>query len=425
MVEITYSYTEEKLIVPALNLRTDLCCNPARPPRLMKKFCHFINAEFASRILCIFVSVFAVYDASIHLANCGYKGALLIVQKCSWIQLSYTSQEVLSHSRRAIVYVALMITGSVLGVIYPDLLKIFLNSAPVLQDDDDTDEGAPPAVKDLVQEVRCGYEVGPYPKLTAFWNNSNLANKHWFVRVFSRNEKPFRAVKNFFAPQVYEPIPNKTSSSFFSTRKVEWLHADEIAAKITPASRKVDTVAQAFFFHATSKKALELILQSGNIEVRHQRAYRGAFVSTRPELEYGPCILAFKRTIERLSKLENGFTRNYAFWAGFSKSIPVTGNTLAYIMLNGNSERERQELEEQCTRWLGKKISVFLYNDVQKTIESISKLDLGVPSEWVNSGESFIRKAFRVGRLSLSRLFTSIPSRTTTRVRLWQRLQPV
>lgn len=64
--------------------------------------------------------------------------------------------------------------------------------------------------------------------------------------------------------------------------------------------------------------------------------YRGAFVSTKPELDFGDYILAFNRNIERRSGLIHGFLASAdTYWAGFKENIPVNKKTVQAIWVNG------------------------------------------------------------------------------------------
>ena len=84
------------------------------------------------------------------------------------------------------------------------------------------------------------------------------------------------------------------------------------------------------YYHATNKDGFINILKSGEIQVRHQKMYKGAFVSTKPE-KFGPYVFVFGRDIERrtgfalnnANRKENGFAYDMAYWAGFADRLPV------------------------------------------------------------------------------------------------------
>lgn len=186
-----------------------------------------------------------------------------------------------------------------------------------------------------------------------------------------------------------------------------------MSARVDRVWERTNTFSKGFFFHATSEKALESILKGKKVEVRHEKAYRGAFVSTQPELGFGRCVLAFKRNIERLSSLEHGFTINQnTYWAGFSRDIPVDGNTLAYIILNSRSEEERQTLETQCEQWTGRKINVILVEDAQPKLNEVESLGMGIPREWPEEGEQPGQKILHAMKLSIA-----VPQRVTVQQR--------
>jgi len=122
---------------------------------------------------------------------------------------------------------------------------------------------------------------------------------------------------------------------------------------------------QSVFYHATSLKGLEGILRSGRVEVRHEKEFRGAFVSTRPEWDFGSYVIVFKRNIERLSPLNHGIRQDDCYWAGFSKDIPASHLTIDHILVQ--SRDDTSFLEYKCQ----------VYRDASKNN------NLLLPSEWL------------------------------------------
>ena len=77
------------------------------------------------------------------------------------------------------------------------------------------------------------------------------------------------------------------------------------------------------WYHATSYSSA--IIESGKIEVRHQQAFNGAWVSNQRESSFGPSTLAFNN---RLTKLDNGevfigYEQGKTNWRGIQVEIPL------------------------------------------------------------------------------------------------------
>ena len=375
----TFSLTESLIFNPILQMRADLLNDPKSPHGIGGKMWHFIEAEIGARITALFTSLFAAADAFIHLSTGYYKGTCLLLEKCSPIQTSWNKAEVDDHFRRASFFSGIAVVGSVAGVIWPGVFKYVKQAPSDSFDDGDTISGTlPKKIHELVKAVQNGEETAPFGQLKTCWHSCDLTSKRWFVQAF--NQKMFKKVREVLADTVYRPITRG--------RPIRWLNNEEASAGGTCS--KANIVSKGVFFHATSEKALESILKARKVEVRHEKAYRGAFVSTRPELNFGPCVLAFKRNIERLSELHHGFNKanENTYWAGFSQDIPVNDRTLAYIILNSHSESERKRLQNQCRTWTGRTIQVILNDEVDLPGE------VAIPKEWPEEGEQAAQKIF-------------------------------
>jgi hypothetical protein len=286
-----------------------------------------------------------------------YKGSSLLLSSSR-----YSPLEVHAHFRQAAWFFVLSIAGSITGSIWPGVFK-YCRYAPVAPSDDFLD--APGQVRQLAEVVEREQETAPLGRLKQFWSESSLEEKHWFVQVFNRDgSESFKTVRTGLAATVYQPIQN------LRNRHVQWRSTQEVGQR-------------PFFYHATSERSLESILKSRKVEVRHEKTFRGAFVSTQPETGFGRCILAFNRNVERLSALEHGFQMGtHTYWAGFSHGIPVTESTLAYIILEGENFIERQELEARCQQWTGRRIQVVSLRDAATRLRFVEQLDMGIPAEW-------------------------------------------
>lgn len=369
MVDPFFSLTNRVIIDPVLQMRGRLIEDPQIPPSLGARLWHFVKSEIVSRITAIFICIFAAADAFIHLLTGIYKGVhFLFAGNCA---------EVGVHFRKAGFSLCTALVGSVAGAVWPGVFKFFRNSSSHL---DFGIRNAPSVIRELGKNA--SGMSHPFTELKNFWKQSSLSEKHWFVQTF--NQDGYEKIRKVLSSTVYRPIVPMKS------HKVKWLNETEISSKVNASW-------QASFFHATSEKALKSILKDGKVEVRHEKAFRGAFVSTRPELSFGKCVLAFKRNIERLSPLEHGFTINEkTYWAGFSRDIPANTKTLACIILNSKSEKERQELEKQCEEWTGRKFEVIKMDDAWDKLNTVEAMGMGIPQEWPEEGERFGQNVLNV-----------------------------
>ena len=215
------------------------------------------------------------------------------------------------------------------------------------------------------------------------WRQGSLEDKDWFAYIFNQDGfERFGTVRKDLADTVYQPIQH------LGNARVNWLSAQEVDRRIHHVWNQVNIKSRPFFYHATSERSLESILKSKKIEVRHEKAFRGAFVSTKPETGFGRCILALKRNVERLSPLDHGFSLGQnTYWAGFSRAIPVTESTLAYIILDRGNNQECQELEVRCQQWTDRQIRVISLDDAGDHLRAIQHLDTGIPFEWPSDDE--------------------------------------
>ena len=89
------------------------------------------------------------------------------------------------------------------------------------------------------------------------------------------------------------------------------------------------------WFHATPPKFFEAILQSKKIKNLCQRAYPGAFVSSRPEYDYGAYVFVLDSSVIKEIPILSArdFTCQYEqkYWAGLAKDIDLTKYLRAVI----------------------------------------------------------------------------------------------
>ena len=143
---------------------------------------------------------------------------------------------------------------------------------------------------------------------------------------------------------------------------------------------------KAVYFHATGLREAEQILRSGKIKRVDLSAYKGAFVSSRLELGYGPMVFALNRSIETVPVLNAQFDKVLsAHWVGFSSSIPVNLETLEYVAVDVRefSTEDISEFAAKLSKAAGREIQVKSAAEVAKTV--VQRLDhenVCVPEEW-------------------------------------------
>ncbi len=77
------------------------------------------------------------------------------------------------------------------------------------------------------------------------------------------------------------------------------------------------------WYHATHLNNLWGILNVGEIEVRHRKAYKGAWVSNQRERGYGDHVLVFNQCLTQIdTQVFIGFEKGKVRWRGLQKSIP-------------------------------------------------------------------------------------------------------
>lgn len=374
MFTVSFSLTEKAVIDPILTKRAPLPpLEPFEVQRWTATVWQAIESEVVARVVAVFTSVFAAVDTLVHLLTGVYKGVGLLSRNICC--LSYRSSEVYAHFRQAAWFALLTVVGSLAGVVWPGIFKNCRYAPPPPSD---YFPDAPPHIQKLAEEIQQEKQQAPFDQLKKVWKDSSLEDRHWFVQVFNHDgTESFRSVRAVLADTVYKPILP------LRNRQVKWLSAEEVDHCANRAWIAASIYLCSCFFHATSEPALESILKSKKIEVRHEKLFRGAFVSSKPETGFGRCILALKRTIERLSPLEHGFQVDQnTYWAGFSRDVPVAESTLAYIILDGGSYQDCQSLETRCEQWTGRQIKVISLRDAEMHLRFVQGLEMGIPSEW-------------------------------------------
>ena len=394
MLNINFSLSESIGITPILNMRAKPALNQAAPT--IVRVGSFLESEIVSRIVALALSIFAIIDTMAHLLAAGYKEISLSVRLARQLPPpAWDQAEVETHLKKSLWHLKVAIVGSVGGFILPDVVSHFAYVAPPAPAPAPVPLVPPPGIQGSpldvqTREIRDGTIQAPFAEVAAIWPHRPLAERKWFVDTFNQANDPIaQLVRQHLTPTIYRPT---SLSNSLGRHNVSWLPQEEVNQRVNAVWNRHAAHNAAFFFHATSRDNLEAILRSQQVEVRHQANYRGAFVSTLPETDFGTCILGFKKNIEQLSPITRHIPHTAHFrtfrpnntnghWIGFSEAIPVTDQTLAYIMIDG-TEQQRQALAAQCPRWAGRPIEVFRLEDMRGEIQTVENLNLGIPAEW-------------------------------------------
>jgi len=331
MLNVSFSLTEQVIINPVLKLRAAPLDTPENPLTILGRFSHFFQSEVTTRIIAIATSFFAAIDFVGHIGTGIVKGVHLGLRKLGIRCLSPapTGEEITFHFKQSAKFLGITVIGSVAAAVWPNIIKYFQNSpfSP-----SGTSSGDWKNTSKTVQDL---------------WNLT--ANKITFEKLWKK--------ASINDQRTFVHLVNEDNTSKGIQAKSELV--DTVYRKISlPSKQWPKQKDTQVFYHATSWKGLEGILKSGKIEVRHEKAYRGAFVSTQPETKFGKYILVFNRNIERLSHLNHGFSVGNSYWAGFSHDIPVNATTLSRILVDSEKHGETSTLSDSCNIWTGRNIEV-------------------------------------------------------------------
>lgn len=381
MFDCNFSLTENLIINPVLTLTAP---ERERVTRC-KKVSNFIKAEVVARVVAIFTSFAATCDLLAQGAVFLYMSGHPLLKKCRIVGCAtWSPEEYYARRRKLGVFTLTMLIGTVAGVIWPNLLRYFPQRPLLSGSFSGLIDQVPPEISKLRVDYNANHDIGA---LQRFWDRrKDLRARHWFVLLFNElNFKEGRTVRDSMSSRVYRQITAKKGAIWLNDKEMQERTGKDYAG---------------YYFHATTLKALESILKSGFVQVRHEQAFRGAFVSTKPEYSFGNYILIFKRSIERLSTLNHGFTLDQdTYWAGFSKGIPVNAYTLACVWLNAVEETSKETLERQCKVWAGREI-VVMESDEGTPAEWDMKRLLGIPKEWPEEGEETGKRIIAALRLA-------------------------
>ncbi len=351
MSNVNFSLTEQIVINPVLELRAAPLNTPENPLTFSGRVKHFFKSEVATRIIAIATSFFAAIDFMVHLGTGIVKGAHLGLRKLGIRCLSPapSSAEISHHFKQSAKFLGITVIGSIAATVWPGVLKYFRVSPLSPRGSSSADwKSTSETVQNLWTQAA---DKKVFDKL---WKNASINDRRTFVHLLDKDSsnKAIKA-KSELINTIYRKITQNPGN--------QW-----------PTQKGVDV-----FYHATSRKNLKKIIESGRLEVRWEQRYSGAFVSTKPETGFGNYILVFNRNIERLSHLNHGFSVENAYWAGFSHDIPVNAMTLNGILIYNEKYGEVFKLQKSYSDWAGQGIEVKPLSQ-QNSISG----DKEIPKEW-------------------------------------------
>lgn len=426
MASVSFSLTQSFIVDPIQTLSYNPPARLADCDRDCDDLIYGIQAELITRVMAVFVSVFAIADASIHLMSGIYKACF--TPECPEGEISW-------HFQKTLFFAAMAIIGPFAGFLFPTIFKDywFAPEHAIYMGQE---------LQGFILSVQQGKGNEVWPALKAWFERAKGEEKLLFFKTFEQEEKGYKTIRELFSRDFYKPVPGQVahagwlspselaghlqktgawqsdpvlqkfqkeldglmagSSSETTETDLEALNArlrkegfESIPATDSlEANTRQQRIDQIFeqavclnlgaYFHGTrTEKSLRSILTS-KIEVRHEQAYRGAFVSNQPEWGYGPYYLALRKNIEFLSppmnpNMDQG---KGVVWSGFSQGIPVTEETLAYIAVRDQDQANCDALAIKCREWTGRHITVIPLDTIKPRIDSIRALGTAIPKDW-------------------------------------------
>ncbi|MBI5273733.1 MAG: hypothetical protein HY860_01615 [Chlamydiales bacterium] len=359
------------------------------------------ESELLTRIIGVSASVFAVIDLAMNLVGIVGVSAYIATKMICCCCDAQDCQLLCDLIGNVFKFTILTLIGSVFGVMFPQCISITyignnigeeVDLADPVVIDEQKEQEAFLHLAALAQAVQDGDEVSPFPHLRDFFASASTGTQMRFIDMFSEGSIPeYAKVRKELADVVFQP-------KSLADHDVKWLsnlEIEEAATKLASTARLTQTLAaknipwtdnfhKGYFFHATrSEDNMQGILGKGKIEVRHQGTYRGAFVSTVPEMAmYGNYVFVLRESIAHNSSLTIASnTSDSSYWAGFSQGIPIDPSTLAYIMVGG-SDVDCASLQARCKTWAGWDIPVVSYQDMEEHLEELKTIGRGIPKSW-------------------------------------------
>lgn len=100
------------------------------------------------------------------------------------------------------------------------------------------------------------------------------------------------------------------------------------------------------WYHATSQRNITGILSGGKIEVRHEKAFSGAWVASQREQEFGEYVISLGQRVENIDpRAKIGYEYFDKRWRGLQKAIPLTEQNLL-IGVPNRVDKEAQKSDK-------------------------------------------------------------------------------
>lgn len=373
---------------------------------------YFLESEVTSRVFGLSLSFFATLDTLFYIEQTLEKTTLSLLHNLYIIDLNNppTDDDIFDDIKHIGTFAIAILVGSVVGVIFPRALDINVSDTTAAPTDPDKpiyetlgiskedyesalkaqrnfdllntpedfdiennaytpDESLPKTWEETSEDVRNLWAKAiDKNQFTSSWKEAAIENKKVFVHVLDLdNSDEGLAAKAKLVNVIY--------------KKISSYGAPDNASNVQSWPKQSEEA----YYHATQIEGLEGILKSGQVEVRHQKQFKGAFVSTCPELMYGRYVLVFRRNIERLSHLHHR-SKAESVWAGFKGAIPVNKFTLAKVIVNRSNlyyaqgeEEEKAKLKKKIKNWFGSEIPIEIYKANKHAHHA---LDHVYPREW-------------------------------------------
>lgn len=158
------------------------------------------------------------------------------------------------------------------------------------------------------------------------------------------------------------------------------------------------------WYHATNQMNVQPIIQSGEIQVQHRQAYRGAWVSTQPEYSMGDCVFVFRHRITALDpNVFIGYEKGKVRWRGLQAAIPMVEQkpsgkgkrdviaNVALVALSPGCKKAQKSNVVAALKAKGIDKPVVVGTDVIDYIHRESLLRIGNPNlsdNWWGKGDS-------------------------------------